>query len=92
MLTAATWLVHLLGAYAALGLIFAVPFVSKGAGRIDPSAREGTWGFRVLIFPGVVALWPLLARRWLSGVSAPPEERNPHRSAARRSPALEDAS
>jgi hypothetical protein len=81
----ANWLVILLGAYAALGLVFAVAFVIRGAGRVDPAAREGTWGFRLLILPGSVALWPLLARRWLGGVAAPPAEKNPHRTAARRS-------
>lgn len=81
--TLATWLVTLSGIYAAAGIVFAIPFVVKGAGRVDESAREGTWGFRVLIFPGVVALWPLLARRWASGLEAPPAERNPHRDRAR---------
>lgn len=80
----ANWLVILLGVYAALGLIFALAFVTRGVGRVDPAAREGTWGFRLLILPGTVALWPLLARRWLVGVTAPPEEKNPHRMAAGR--------
>ncbi len=84
MAALANWLVILLGVYAALGLIFALAFVTRGVGRVDPAAREGTWGFRLLILPGTVALWPLLARRWLAGVTAPPEERNPHRTAARR--------
>ena len=81
--TVATWLVTLLGLYAALGVLFAVPFVIKGAGRVDESARDGTWGFRVLIFPGVVAFWPLLAKRWAAGLTEPPAERNPHRDRAR---------
>jgi hypothetical protein len=80
----ASWLVTLLGVYAALGLVFAVAFVTRGVGRVDPAAREGTWGFRLLIVPGTVALWPLLARRWLGGVAAPPAEKNPHRGAAAR--------
>jgi hypothetical protein len=71
------------GAYVATGVLFAVPFVLRGVNRIDPVAREGTWGFRLIIAPGVVALWPWLALRWLRG-AGPPEERNAHRSAARR--------
>ena len=78
-----SWSVLLLGAYAGAGLLFAMPFVLRGVDRIDPAAREGTWGFRLLLIPGVVALWPLLARRWWSGRGEPPEERNPHRLAAR---------
>ena len=82
MLTTATWLVNILGIYLGVGLVFAILFVWKGAGKIDPSAKEGTIGFRLLILPGVAALWPILARRWLHG-ERPPEEHNPHRAAAR---------
>ncbi len=64
MLTVAQLLVAALGVYAALGLLFAVPFVLFGVQRIDPNARRSGAGFRLLIVPGVVALWPLLARRW----------------------------
>ena len=31
-------------------------------------------------FSGLVALWPLLLRRWLKEISEPPEERNAHRA------------
>lgn len=65
-----TYLVFALLAYALLGVVFAVPFVLKGAARLDPDAVEGTWGFRVLIFPGTAALWPLLLVRWLRAGSA----------------------
>lgn len=84
-ITLATWLVYLITAYAAIGFLFAVPFVLRGAAAIDPAARQGSWGFRLLILPGSAAFWPLLAWRWLRGVHEPPEENNPHREAARRS-------
>ena len=71
-----------LGIYLALGVLFAVAFVSKGAAAIDPAARAGTWGFRVLIFPGAVLLWPALARRWFGGRTVPAPERSAHRRAA----------
>jgi membrane protein implicated in regulation of membrane protease activity len=76
-------LLILAAAYLGLGLMFAVPFVLVGAGRIDPHATHASWGFRLLILPGTTVLWPLLARRWFKGVKEPPEERNPHRCAAR---------
>lgn len=56
--------VSVLGAYVAAGLVFAGVFVVWGVGRIDPVARAGTIGFRLLILPGCAALWPLLAVRW----------------------------
>lgn len=71
-----------LGVYVVLGVLFAVPFSWRGVGRIDPAATDGTWGFRLLIIPGVVAFWPWLAWRWFRG-SPPSEERNAHRHAAR---------
>lgn len=79
----ATWFVNLLLAYAGVGIVFAVAFAVRGAGRIDPSARGGTWGFRILILPGAAAFWPWLALRWLAGAGTPPVEDNPHRRAAR---------
>lgn len=72
------------GFYLLCGLIFAIPFVWIGVGRIDPHAAHGSWGFRVLIIPGAMFFWPLLARRWMQGMHEPPEERNAHRYAARR--------
>jgi len=57
----------ILGLYLLVGLLFAVPFVLRGVNRIDPVARKGTWGFRLIILPGVVALWPLLLNRWRRG-------------------------
>ena len=61
---AAEALVIALAVYAAAGVIFAVPFALKGVGAIDPAAKGGTWGFRVLTFPGVVALWPFMLVKW----------------------------
>ncbi len=81
--TRAGWIVGLVGVYLGIGVVFAFPFLLKGIGRIDPVAAKGTVGFKILIFPGVIALWPLLAWRWLTGVTAPPEEKSPHRKAAR---------
>jgi len=78
--TLANGLVALLGLYALAGVIFAFPFLLRGVSRIDPVASGSTWGFRVIVFPGVVALWPLLLRRWLAG-AAPPEEKTAHRRA-----------
>ena len=72
----------LLGAYLACGLVFAIPFALVGVKKIDPHATHGSWGFRILILPGTMAFWPLLLRRWVSGVHGPPEECNAHRRAS----------
>lgn len=68
-------------AYLGLGLLFGIAFVMAGAGRLDPHAKAGTWGFRILILPGSSLLWPILLPRWLSG-GHQPLERTAHRVAA----------
>jgi hypothetical protein len=57
-------LLALLACHAAIGALFAVAFHGRGMARLDPAAARGSAGFRVLVTPGVIALWPLLARRW----------------------------
>lgn len=66
--------------YAAIGLLFAVGFLPRAVVRMDPSLQGASPLVRVLILPGVAALWPLMASRWLTGTHAP-LERNPHRQA-----------
>jgi hypothetical protein len=60
--------------YVALGAAFSVAFLWKGVGRVDPAARGAHPLFRVFILPGVVALWPILLRAWLSA----PADREHH--------------
>jgi hypothetical protein len=62
-------LVAAVGAYVAAGAVFAVAFVAWGVSRMDPVARDATIGFRLIILPGVAALWPFLAIRWMRAVA-----------------------
>ena len=75
----AIMLVDALYLYCIVGSFFAIAFVTSGVKRIDSQAMNSGMGFRVLIFPGAAALWPLLLRRWISRTGEPPAERNPHR-------------
>lgn len=70
------------GAYLGCGLGLAAPLAWFGVNRIDPHAKGGSWGFRLLILPGTTVLWPWLLHRWLKGVQEPPEENTAHRRAA----------
>ena len=72
--------------YFACGLVFAVPFALVGVKRIDPHAAHSSWGFRLLIAPGAMAVWPVLLKRWLGGTKEPPEECTAHRRAAQMNP------
>lgn len=58
--------------YVLLGLMFAVAFVVRGVTQLDPAARGTSLTFRVIIFPGSVALWPILARKWIAHTRTQP--------------------
>ena len=60
-------LVWLLGIYAASGVLFAAWFVASGMQRMDEAAVRAGIAFRLLMFPGVAALWPYLLSRWMKG-------------------------
>lgn len=47
--------------YIALGVVFSIYFVTYGVARMDSDAAESPVTFKVLIIPGSIALWPLLA-------------------------------
>lgn len=65
MVTAVTILFSALGIYLAAGLLFAVIFLIKGIERVDASAHGATWGFKLIIIPGIMALWPVLLNKWI---------------------------
>ena len=53
--------------YPAIGLVFACAFLTVGISRVDPVSKGSGIGFRLIILPGVVALWPVLLTRWIRG-------------------------
>ncbi len=52
-----------LAIYALLGLLFGLYFIFIGATKIDPLLTDTKKGVRVLLFPGVMATWPLFIRK-----------------------------
>lgn len=64
--------------YLVLGLIFAIPFIVFGIQRLDPSAKNSTIPFRLMVLPGITLFWPLLLIRLLRGQEKP-TECNAHR-------------
>ena len=69
-------------AYIVIGVLFSIPFSFLGVKKIDPGAVEGSWGFKLLIIPGVAIFWPLMAKRWIKK-EMPPTECSYHRKAAK---------
>ena len=66
----AQWIVALGTLYASIGVLFGVVFVTRGVGRVDPGALGASILFRLLILPGVAALWPLMLCRWVGADTA----------------------
>ncbi len=57
--------VFVVAVYALVGAVFACAFVTVGVRRVDASAAGAPWLFRVLIWPGTAALWPVMLAIWL---------------------------
>ncbi|MEP7307467.1 MAG: hypothetical protein ABJA98_18320 [Acidobacteriota bacterium] len=72
-------IVAMFEAYAVAGVIFALLFLPRAVVRMDPRVAGSPRTLRLLILPGLVALWPLFAWRWIAGTPAPVET-NPHRA------------
>ena len=49
--------------YAAVGFGVGVAFLLFGLDRLEPAAC-GAYGFRPLLLPGLLLLWPLVLWRW----------------------------
>lgn len=77
-------------AYLAVGLAFALLFATLLVARLDPAAKGGTVGFRVLIVPGATLFWPLLLGRLLRGRGVPVEH-TAHKARAGWTPPKEQA-
>jgi hypothetical protein len=64
-MAAAEFFAGVLAVYGLAGAVFAAVFVIFGIHRIDPVAEHAPIGFRLIVLPGIAALWPLLLARWI---------------------------
>lgn len=60
------FLVNILGLYVLLGVLFAILFLWKGISQVDPGIEGKAIGLRLLLFPGMVAFWPVFLRKWIN--------------------------
>jgi len=51
--------------YLMLGVAFAVYFVTIAINSVDPSAKGTSWGFKIIILPGCILLWPVILKKYL---------------------------
>jgi hypothetical protein len=52
--------------YVIAGIGTALAFIAFGITRVLAEPMPATLGARILIFPGVAALWPYVLYRWLA--------------------------
>lgn len=50
--------------YGAIGLFLLFPFHRAVLPRIDASADGASRGFKIVVSPGLVALWPVILWKW----------------------------
>lgn len=60
--------------YIIAGAVFAVAFLLRGIYVIDETAKGGSIGFKLIILPGVIVLWPVLLRQWKKVLKTKPHE------------------
>lgn len=65
--------------YLVTGTFCGVVVSFFGIKHLDPAAKNGTIGFKLLIIPGLSVFWPFFMYRWMKGISEPPVESNSHR-------------
>lgn len=58
--------------YVSLGVCVGLAFVVLGVTRVLPQPATVTIPARLLLFPGAVALWPVVLRRWLQVARSEP--------------------
>ena len=65
MSVGATLVLGVIAAYAAVGLVTALLFVTFGAVHVLPQPATVSIPTRILLIPGAVVLWPYVIARWM---------------------------
>lgn len=60
------FIVWLAMVYVLVGCVVGALFAWRGVDGVDPSAEKGTWGFRLIVWPGCAALWPVVLGWWIN--------------------------
>jgi len=47
--------------YLVMGILFSIYFYAGGASKIDEGTKGTPWHFKLILFPGVVLFWSVLA-------------------------------
>ncbi len=57
----------IVGVYLLIGLLVALVGVTLGLKRVDRRAKGAPVGFRLIVFPSFVGLWPMVAWKLAKG-------------------------
>jgi hypothetical protein len=63
---AAQILLSLLSLYAAIGVLAAFALLAGGLRRLDSLAAAAPWRVKLILAPGLVALWPVMVMKALA--------------------------
>ncbi|MBI1251093.1 MAG: hypothetical protein GC189_06460 [Alphaproteobacteria bacterium] len=63
-----------IGAYALIGAMIAALVLPFGLGRFDANAARAPWRVKLVLAPGMIALWPIVVRR-LAGAKPAEDQR-----------------
>jgi len=61
----AEWLLLASSIYLGIGFLIGVAFLILGVKKVDPAAIGASFGFRLVVLPGTVLLWPVALLVWL---------------------------
>ena len=62
------FLVYALQIYIIIGVIISVLIQIRGLQQIDSSTKGAGFWFRLITFPGMVALWPVMLSSWIKAL------------------------
>jgi hypothetical protein len=65
MMAQAFW--SALGGYLGVGLAFALTMIAGGFRRLDPLAQAAPWHVKLVLIPGLAALWPIMLIKFVRG-------------------------
>lgn len=51
--------------YVLVGLVFTAIFIFRGLEKIDEATQNASAGFKIIIIPGCIVLWPFLLKKWI---------------------------
>ena len=55
--------------YFSGGALFTVIFLFRGLNKVDERTHGATVGFKIIIIPGCIVLWPILLRKWMAAAN-----------------------